>query len=337
MLGSAVSGSFLKNYGMSINQDYRVLGIARDASSALLNSVKKTTAELRWEIAAQQRYDQDWVYTQNPLEKYPLISFDPSNPDRVICPMPWWLLRRMSGGIFYDLVNLAEFSNPFGDSFQKYVGEIIKLTCKPPRVILLSEEPYFVGMRKMHGVDWIISDNTGHIFVEAKTKRLKTGSKTGAETTSLDRDLRLMAKAIVQNYQNIRHSIAGLTQWRPDGLPIYPLILTLEDWFLFSPRVNDMLTAHINTLLASAGIPASIVEEMPYIIASAHEFEIISQVIGQIGISSVLSKCIEPDRRGWALLPLASGLFRDEFRHVDGFLFRAEFDQLWPNIDAHRQ
>ena len=328
LLGSAVGESFLENYGMSINQDYRELGIARDASSALLNSVTSTTAELRQEIAAQQRYDQDWLYVQNPLEKKPLISIDRSHPDRVICPMPWWLLRRTSGGIFYDLVKLAEFSNPFGNSFQEYVGDIIKFTCKPPRFLILPEEAYFVGVNKMHGVDWTVSDNTGHLFVEAKTKRLTAGSKSRSETTALDGDLRVMAKAIVQHYQNIRRSLAGLTRWKPDGLPIYPLILTLEDWFFVSPRVRDMLTAHINTLLAEAVIPASIVEEMPYVIASAHEFEIISQVIRQIGIDSVLSKFIEPARRGRTLLPVASGLFQEQFRHVDSFLFRAEFNRI---------
>ena len=337
LLGAAVSGNFLKTYGMSTDQDYGVLGIAKEASAALLTSITSTTVELRRETAAQQCYDQDWVYAQNPLEKKPLISFDQAHPDRVICPMPWWLLRRTSGGIFYDLVNFAEFSNPFGDSFQSYAGDIIKLTCNAERFKILSEEPYFVGQKKMHGVDWAVSDNTGHLFVEAKTKRLRVDSKARLETTILDGDLRVMAKAIVQHYQNIRRSLARLTRWEPDGLPIYPLILTLEDWFFFSPRVKEMLTAHIKGLLAEVDIPVSILEEMPYLVASAYEFEIISQVIGQIGIGPVLSKCVEPNRRGWALLPLASGLFQEEMRQVDGFLFRAELKELWPNFEPPAQ
>ncbi|PPQ33707.1 hypothetical protein [Rhodopila globiformis] len=337
LLGSAVSGSFLNNSGMSINQDYGVLGIPRDASIALLSRLTSTTSDLRREIVAQQRYDQDWAYGQNPLEKRPLISVDPSFPDRVLCPMPWWLMRRLSGGIFYDLVSLAEFSNPFGESFQDYVGDIIKLTCKPPRFTILPEEPYFVGQRKMHGVDWTVSDHTGHLFVEAKAKRLTVGSKVRSETAPLDRDLNIMAMAIVQHYQNIRRSLDRQTSWKPDGLPIYPLILTLEDWFFISPRVNEMLTAHIGTLLAKADVPASIVESMPYIIASAQEFEIISQLISQIGINPILSRCIEPDRQSWALLPIVRGFFKDELKNADGFLFRAEFMQLWQNIYANHQ
>lgn len=114
-LGTAVSGGFLRTWSMSIDQDYNVLGISRQASDAFLHSITTTTDELRRKMASQQRYDQDWAYTQNPLEEKPLINFDKVHPNHVVCPIPHWLTRRVSGGIFYDLVKFAEFSNPFGE------------------------------------------------------------------------------------------------------------------------------------------------------------------------------------------------------------------------------
>jgi hypothetical protein len=83
-------------------------------------------------------------------------------------------------------VKAADFDNPFGNSFQAYVGEIVRATCKPPRFSLLAEEPYLVGSRKMHGVDWILSDATGHLFIESKTKRLTVGAKTLGDPAALD-------------------------------------------------------------------------------------------------------------------------------------------------------
>jgi hypothetical protein len=106
----------------------------------------------------------------------PLVSFDRNHPERVICPIPFYLLRRISTGIFYDLVNKSDFDNAFGESFQMYVGEVIEFACKPPRFAITPEESYYIGSRKFHGVDWILSDDTGHLFIEAKTKRLTLGA-----------------------------------------------------------------------------------------------------------------------------------------------------------------
>ena len=169
LLGIAVSGSFLTKPMMSINQDYRTLGIPKDASAAFFRRFTRTIDEIRSETAETQRYDQDWLYTWNPLELTPLISFDTAFPERIICPLPRYMLRRASSGIYYDLVKSTNFDNPFGGSFQNYVGEVISKACLPPLFTAIPEAQYTVGKNKKHGVDWILSDNTGHLFIECKT------------------------------------------------------------------------------------------------------------------------------------------------------------------------
>jgi hypothetical protein len=67
---------------------------------------------------------------------------------RVVCPIPRYLVCRAPAGIFYDLVKSAGFDNPFGNSFQAYVGEVINVTCSPPRFTALAEQPYHVGTQK---------------------------------------------------------------------------------------------------------------------------------------------------------------------------------------------
>lgn len=47
-----------------------------------------------------------------------------------MCPLPFHVLRRISTGIFYDLVKSADFDNALGDSFRIYVGELIAFACK---------------------------------------------------------------------------------------------------------------------------------------------------------------------------------------------------------------
>jgi hypothetical protein len=330
-LGMALRGNFQRRWGISTNKDYAVLGISRESSGAFLRRITCTLDELKEDMAARQSYGSNWLYAWNPLEAWPLVSFDRSHPDRVLCPIPYHLARRASIGIFYDLVKAADFDNPFGNSFQAYVGEIIGATCEPPRFSLLAEEPYRVGSRKMHGVDWVLSDATGHLFIESKTKRLTVVAKTLGDPAALDKDLSIMATAIVQHYRNIRDALDGKTRWVPDGRPVYPIILTLEDWFMFSPRVHEVLTGHVRRLLSEAAIPEHVLEDMPYTIGSAHEFEATSQIIAEVGIASVFSAKTAPEERGWSLLPFVANHFREEMGRVNGGLFVNDFATLLPH------
>lgn len=131
----------------------------------------------------------------------------------------------------------------------------------------------------------MLSDSTGHLFIESKTKRLRMSAKALLDAAALDKDLSVMASAIAQLYKNILDALSGLTRWVPDRRPIYPIVLTLDDWFMFSPPIQETLDNHVRRRLADAEIEEKMIEEMPYTIASAHEFEIASQIIAQITIS----------------------------------------------------
>jgi hypothetical protein len=285
-------------------------------------------ADLKDEMAKGQSYSRDWIYTWNPLESRPLVAFDPAFPDRVLCPIPRYLLRRATGGIFFDLVTSPDFGLAFGDSFESYMGEVIALTCPPPRFTATPEEPFEVGKNRMHGVDWILSDVSGHLFIESKTKRLTVGAKTLSDTVALDKDIAAMAVAIAQHYMNIRLAQEGKSNWVPDTLPIYPLVLTLEDWFIFSPRVQGMLKDHVRRLLTERCISLKVLERLPYTIASANEFEILSQVIGQVGIASVMAKKTERETESWTWIPFLNEYFKSELQSVKKSLFIEDLQAL---------
>ncbi|MGO9171851.1 MAG: hypothetical protein ACLP7P_07790 [Rhodomicrobium sp.] len=333
LLGMAVGGHFLKHWGMSTDQDYGVLGISKDVSTAFFSRITCSLKQLKAETAKYQSYDRDWLYTWNPLQATPLVSLNPACPEKVLCPIPRYLIHRVSDGIFYDLVRAAGFDNPFGHSFQAYIGAILQATCLPPRFTVLAEEPYYVGNNKMHGADWVLSDSTGHLFIECKTKRLTVNAKALSDSVALDKDLIVMATAIVQHYRNIRDALNGKTRWVPNRLPVYPLVLTLEDWLIFSPQVNEMLIKHVRHLLVEANLPDQVLEEMPYTIASAHEFEIVSQVIAQVSISPLMARKTEQGiHRIWSLLPFISDQFKEEMRNVNWRLFTDDWEKLMPDM-----
>ena len=327
LIGMAMIGHFQKSAGMS-NYDCSELGVPQDSSRAFFARLTSTIDALRDLTVKQQSYDPDWTYAWNPLEATPLVSFDQNHPERVICPIPFYLLRRISTGIFYDLVNGPDFDNAFGESFQIYVGEVIEFASKPPRFAIMPEESYYIGSKKFHGVDWVLSDNTGHLFIEAKTKRLTLGAKIRSVNDDLDRDIVTMATAIVQHYQNILRALDGKTRWKPDGLPIYPLILTLENWFIFSPSVVDILNNQVDRLLHERDVSEQVLTDMPFTIASAHEFEAASQVIAQVGVDALMSKKTSLEQRSWSLLQFMRDHFADEIERVNWMIFEADWNRL---------
>ncbi len=329
LIGIAMTGHFQKSAVMS-NYDCSELGIPQDSARALFARITSKLDILRALTVKQQSYGPDWSYSWNPLEATPLVSFDQNHPERVICPIPFYLLRRVSTGIFYDLVNTPDFDNAFGKSFEIYVGEVIEFTCKPPRFAIMPEESYYIGSKKFHGVDWVLSDDTGHLFIEAKTKRLTLGAKIRSVNDDLDRDLVTMATAIVQHYQNILRALDGKTRWKPDGLPIYPLILTLEDWFIFSPTVVNILNNQVGRLLHERDVSKQVLTDMPFTIVSAHEFEAASQVIAQVGVDALMSKKTSLEQRSWSLLQFMRGDFAGEMERVNWTIFEADWNQLSP-------
>ena len=330
LLGIAVSGGLLKQAGLVTTNDYEFLGISRDASYAFFERVTGDLDVLRASIHSQQTYDHNWLYAWNPLEAKPLVRFDKNYPERVLCPIPRYLLRRTSSGIFYDIVKAKGFDNPYGNSFEVYVGDVLRAVCGSERFSLRGETPYLDSQGTMHGVDWVLSDPSGHLFIESKTKRLSLSARTHSDPAALDRDLLVMARAVTQHYKNIQAVLDGKANFQHDGRPIFPVILTFEDWLIFGPTVHEMLERHVRELLDEAGIPSQVLEEMPYTIMSANDLEIGGQVIAQVGIKSLMSKKIRKEYRQYVFLPFVMEHYPQEMKQVRRMLFRAEWEAFLP-------
>jgi hypothetical protein len=327
-LGLAVAGGFRNHPCLSTSQDYSCLDIPLNKSMAFFTKLGCNIGSLRQDTRKSQSYNRDWVYAWNPLEATPLIALDSSHPDRLICPLPQLLLRRITSGLYYDIVNARGFDNAFGDSFQNYIGDVIKTACAAPPFSIRPEKSYYVGGDLHHGADWIVSDSDGHLIIECKTKRLRLDAKTRSNTYCLEQDVAVLGAAIAQHYRNIKDAIDGKTDWVHNDRPIYPLILTMEDWFIFSPHVDELLNLEVKRLLRQAGVDLSILDHMPYTIASAHEFEIAIQIIGELGIARVMALKTKAQHRTWGLAAVLATSFGEEMKRLNWALFSEEAGRL---------
>lgn len=325
-LSFAVSGHFLKSSGISTATDYKVLGISLEQSAAFFRRLTASLPALREQTNACQRYDDGWLYAWNPLQATPLISFDPTHVDRVICPIPMFLLRRATDGLFYDLVNSPGFDNAYGAAFQNYVGLVLLELLKPPKFHVAAEEPYQVAKRyRKHGVDWTVGDETANLFIECKTKRLRQDAKFVVTGTGLADAMDALGSYIVQHYKNIIDALAGRTKWTPNDNPSFAVIVTLEDWWIFTPPIVAMLDESVSRHVSEEAIDNSILERVPYVVASIDELEIGCQIMAEIGIQAFLGVKADPEFRGWALSPFAITRFPEQAKKAHRRLFADEF------------
>jgi hypothetical protein len=228
------------------------------------------------------------------------------------------------------------FPTALGQSFQDYVGEVLRhrITNKAMRV--LGEAEYQVGRHRKDTVDWILQQGDEvALFVECKTKRLTWASKAGlADLTALEQDIRKLAGAVIQVYRTIIDYRANRYTQLPfsAGRRIYPVIVTLEDWYFFGHELPVRLETAVKEVMIRADLPIDWLEEMPYSVMSVDEFETATGVINTIGIHPFISgKVLDPQRRHWSYGPYGNDRYPNEVRNLPP-LFEGEYEAMFAGL-----
>lgn len=312
-------------------QDYGEFGVSAPMRDALLRRIAVTSGQIRDELRALACYDETWAYAWNALEKYPLIRLDVNGTPGLCCPLPDLLLRRVTEGLFYDLLNTDKhFGNLYGKAFEQYVGVVLEEIFDPKRFVIHPEQVYTVNKQQKHGVDWIVSDTTGNLFLECKARRMTREAKQITDGDALEASIDELARAVVQHYRNIDDAVNGLTNWTPNGLPIYPIVVTYEDWYLFAQHVVDQLIAAVRQRLADAGLAPDLVETRPFFVTSVAEFEKAGQAVAQLGIRRFCDACALSAHRHFQLSGFAPIGFPDT-----EITYRPLLQESWQTIFAH--
>ena len=169
-------------------------GIGQKTVEAYFSMMGTNLEKLREEMMGLSRYDKRWLYTWNPLEARPLVRPNPVGPHLYWCPCPELLIRRATDGLFFDLVDKdGDFGNPYGKAFQNYCGLALHQQFTEAHHRILEERQYMVNGQKKDGVDWIVSDHTGHLMIECKARRLRIDAKLDANDKVVDEALDVLA------------------------------------------------------------------------------------------------------------------------------------------------
>jgi hypothetical protein len=314
LLAIAMAGSGTRQAGTNASQDYSEFGISQDARDKFFSMTGTTLTNIRQRLEELLRDDDGWEFTWNALEATPLVNVDNNKTPMFWCPLPQLLLRRITEGLFYDLVQGAKtlkikFGNGYGHAFERYVGRVIGEVLDAGKFSITSEQPYTAKKAVKHGVDWIVSDSTGNLFIECKARRMKQDAKETSDGESLDKSLDELAEAVVQLYANIHDATKGISNWVPNGLPVYPIVVTYEDWYLFTPQVVEKLNEYVRSRLEKKELPKELVETMPFFVTSINEFEMAAQDIAYLSIQRFCAAGITKEYRHFQLSTLAATEF----------------------------
>ena len=266
----------------------QIPGLNAERIERFLAFTSLTRTALAEKLRAEHALDEGFTYRYSSLRAFPIVQFSHGGVDELACPVPTLLFWRITTGLYYSLRAQHGFPTTFGESFQSYAGEVLQKRIVNAAIQVLGETEYYVGKNRKDTVHWIVQEgDAAALFVECKTMRLTWASKSGmSDLSALAQDIRKLAGAVVQVYKAIRDYCAGSYPHLPyvDARRIYPIVLTLEDWYCCGLYLPTLLDDAVRTAMQAVGLPLDWLQTMPYAVISMDEFETAAGVTTAAGI-----------------------------------------------------
>ncbi len=337
LMGFLVWGHFIDNFSLTF--PIQILDVPEVSSQDLgkfINCFSEDFSNIKKICLENQEMNEKFVYALFPLRFYPLIKTNYLGKDSLICPSPSLFVWRLTGGLYYDICRKKNFDNEFGKSFQKYVGEVLKVG-GAGNIGVIPEEEFLDGKNRKDTVDWIAEDKESAIFIECKAKRITLMTKTELEVANgLEKDLDILAEAVMQLYKNIRYYGENkYPSYKLNSKKIFPLVVTLEDWHLFG-KILEILNQRVEKGLKDLNLPLQLLIDYPYAICSVRDLEIMVQIMATTGIKDFMDKKLNSEKREWEFKPFMLEVYKDEITNVK-LLFEDDFFSIFPERINLRQ
>jgi len=326
VVGCAILGAYFNNPKINIDPSIQIEGITSDDFNNFLKYVSADIPKIREIIKRDVKYDDQFVYYFNPLEFYPLVKID----KYYYCPITTFLAWRITSGIYFDLIKDKNFGSQFGFAFQDYLLEVATKVISRSGVTILGEEKYKVKTEE-DSVDIIIADEDYAFFIESKAKRLKASSKSELlNDDSIKQDIGILADAVVQVYKTYNDYKAGLYPQLPyqERLKIYPLIITLEEWYLIGEDLN-ILRREVASKMEEEGLSLDYIDNLPYILCSCERFESLVQVLNKFSIKEVVSNWFVREKNGHDFGNDLIVSYKEYIKPITDY-FPGDFENIFP-------
>lgn len=292
--GLALFSFYVKNTALKYPPQIREIpSLTVEMLDRVVEAFSLSLDDLRRDLLKEQRFSENFAYGYSPLRAYPLVRMAwLDGTPHLVCPMPLLLMWALTQGVYYRLVGEPGVAQALGDAFQSYVGEVLAVSrggAVPCDVI--PETEYTTGKGHQRTVDWLVTEPGAALFVECKAKRLRHEAKENiASLEEVHAELDGLAKAVVQVYKSIDQYERGLYPTLPPDRErrIYPLVVTMEEWYVMGGRMAGYLRDKVEEGLLRAGLAPERVAESPYTVCSVGELEMLVPVLRSVSIAAVM-------------------------------------------------
>lgn len=335
-IGLAFLATFIDKFEIELPVTIKIPNVSQENVDRFVRLFSATFSEIKENTKTIQSYSAEYAYTFNPLRKYPLIKLKNRAVDTVISPIPTFLFKGFTEGLYYEICSKEGFSDAMGESFQNYVGEVLTTANIGKKYSVYNETQYDSSEKNKHSIDWILSDSSANLFIECKSKKLRLESKIKiSDSISLNEDLEKMSGFIVQAYKTVIEALEGrYAHWKPNDNPCYVLVVTLEDWYLFGAELLGAINAAVESKLVIENIDPKIIKEIPYTVCSCADLEIAARIIDLRTIDEVMKKKTKGDRSEWHFYTQLITDFSAEARALRSPLFPADWKKIHPALSG---
>lgn len=336
-IGMLIYFEYFRRPAVRLPIDYGVPEFSKEKVNIFLSRFATSLENIKSLIENEQKYDDQFFYCGIALRYYPLIEMQYKGERSLVCPLPTILFWRITSGLFYDIYQRKGFGNAFGESFENYVGDVFQKILPDTNLRAIKEVKFKIGKDDKKTTDWILCDANAGIFVECKTKKMQNGSKTRINDIAvITEDLNILASAIVQCYKTIadyRKNLYPNLEYDSNRV-IYPLILTLEDWYVFHPQYQNQLREIIVCGLIENNLPEGYITLMPYSYCSIGDFEGMIQVVAKVGIKELFEpKLRDLVKNNYVFGTYYGSMFPEETKEIIPNLFEDEYNAIFDTLN----
>ena len=286
LIGLAFTSYFTEYFTIPYPPVKNINFIDKNLQKSFIDYYSLNLKEMKEMVSLNRAYDDTLFYNFDPLRRYPLLNFE----EKILCPIPVLLYWQITSGTYYAICAEKDFDNDFGYAFQVYVESVVNKVNK--NFTIYPEAKY--GESEKRTSDLIFTDDKAMVFIECKTKRMVMGTRTNIDySIDHEKDIEKLADGLTQFYKTIE-------EYKSNKYPnikydnaktIYPLLITLEDWFI---NYNEQLITALNDKLkmnfTNENLDAELLKSQPYHIRSCEEFEEDIQVMSTFGIQNYFDK-----------------------------------------------
>jgi len=340
-IGMVFIGAYLKRPAIKQPINVEVRNITTEKIDRFLKIFSISLADLKEYLKSEHQLNSKYGYAYSTLRARPIIDMTYRGEQCYVCPLPTLLFWQITNGIYYSIYKHKKFDKSFGTAFQGYVGEVLTRALIGGTFKVLPEKQFKIGKDIKDSIDWIVSDDDSALFIECKTKRLVFTAKSEIEDLeAIQSELAKMSDFIIQCYKTISDYKNGhYPHLAYDSkLQIYPLIVTLEHWYVFGSKFLDSLDQLVIQKMSDLSLDLTLLKSAPYAMCSIEDFEVATQLINVVGIKKFMeSKVYDPEKKEWEFGPYINSEFKDYTKHVKS-LFNDEYDELFAEfLEGHRK